>query len=92
MSNACGTGVVSGTATITVTGAVPCTSMQTVKAGSWDDPLVWSCGRVPLLTDVVLIRHAVTVPVSLVAHAQKINFEAGGRLSWGANTRLLLGL
>ena len=77
---------------ITVLPGPACTVMQTVKAGNWDDPTVWSCGRVPILTDAVLIRHAVTVPGGFVAHAQKISFEVGGKLSWGISARLQLGL
>ena len=91
VANSCGLGLTSGQIRVTVQQGT-CSVMQTVKAGSWDDPTVWSCGRLPLLTDAVLIRHAVTVPGTFVAHAQKIGFEVGGKLSWGSAARLLLGL
>ena len=91
VANGCGMGLTSGQIRVTVQQG-SCTVMQTVKAGSWDDPTVWSCGRLPLLTDAVLIRHAVTMPASFVSRARKVSFDAGGRLSWGSNARLLLGL
>lgn len=40
-----------------------CADMQSVKTGTWDDPSVWSCGRVPIVTDTVKINpeHTVTI-------------------------------
>ena len=91
VANGCGPGLVSGQIRVTVQQGT-CSMMQSVKAGSWDDVSVWSCGRLPVLTDAVQIRHAVTVPASFVSHALKISFDTGGRLSWGSNARLLLEL
>ena len=42
---------------------VSCTAMTTLKAGSWLDPAVWSCNRIPVSTDAVVVAHPVTVPV-----------------------------
>ncbi len=92
VANSCGTGQVGGSAVVTVLQGTNCTTMQTVKAGSWNDPTVWSCGRLPVVSDAVLIRHAVTVPAGFVSHAQKVGFEVNGKLSWGSASRLLLGL
>lgn len=93
VANGCGLGQVGGTAVVLVQPVTnSCASMQTLKAGAWDDVSVWSCGRLPLLTDAVLIRHAVAVPGSYVAHAQTIGFDSSGKLSWDTNARLLLGL
>ena len=40
-----------------------CADMQSVKTGTWDDPSVWSCGRIPIVTDTVKINpeHTVTI-------------------------------
>lgn len=40
-----------------------CADMQSVKTGVWDDPSVWSCGRIPVVTDTVTINteHTVTI-------------------------------
>lgn len=92
VANPCGTGQVGGSATVTVLQGTACTVMQTVKAGSWNDPTMWSCGRLPVVSDAVLIRHVVTVPAGFVSHAKKVSFNVGGKLSWGAASRLLIGL
>ena len=49
VANGCGLGLTSGQIRVTVQQGT-CAIMQTVKAGLWDDPTVWSCGRLPLLT------------------------------------------
>ncbi len=92
VANSCGAGQVGGSAVVTVLQGTACNTMQTVKAGAWNDPTVWSCGRLPVVTDAVLIRHAVTVPAGFVSHAQKVGFEVSGKLSWGTASRLRLGL
>lgn len=40
-----------------------CADMQSVKTGIWNDPSVWSCGRIPIVTDTVKINpeHTVTI-------------------------------
>lgn len=70
--------------------AAACNAMYTVKAGSWNDPTVWSCNRIPVATDAVELRHAVAVPDNLIARALKITCQAGQRLTLGTNARLLL--
>ncbi|MVM29816.1 hypothetical protein GO755_07220 [Spirosoma sp. HMF4905] len=70
----------------------PCAGMYTVKAGSWDDNTVWSCNRVPMNTDVVQIKHIVTIPAYYVANAQQVNVDAGQKLTYSTNSQLKLGL
>ncbi|WP_190892466.1 hypothetical protein [Spirosoma profusum] len=66
---------VAGTYSVTVTGANGCTAtasfsvssiaiepMYTLKTGLWSDVGVWSCGRLPLASDVLQIKHVVTMP------------------------------
>jgi ELWxxDGT repeat protein len=49
---------------LVVVTVLPCTQMISVKTGSWNDPTVWSCNRIPTATDNITINtgHNVTVP------------------------------
>jgi len=71
----------------------PCAggAVTTVKAGNWNDPTVWSCGAVPVLTDVVQINHAVILGTNYVAQARTVRYGAGGRMSHLTGGRLQLG-
>lgn len=64
-------------------------TLQSVKAGAWNDPTVWLPARVPLATDIVWLRHAVTV-TDTAAQAAVVGVDAAAVLSFGlaANTRL----
>lgn len=88
VANSCGAGVVSGTATVAVTGS--CTSMYTLKSGNWNDPAVWSCGRLPTSTDVVEIRHGIQIPANYVALVNKLIYKARVGLNFGTSARLKL--
>ncbi|MEZ0609961.1 fibronectin type III domain-containing protein [Fibrella sp. WM1] len=68
--------------------AGPCSQMVTVLPGSWDDPATWSCGRVPLATDAVTIRHVVQMPPGQAAPVQRVIFGADGQLRYGAGAKL----
>ncbi len=63
LRNGCTGGTVYGSATVTILPVTcpPGTVLTTLKAGDWHDPATWSCGRIPTLTDSVLLRHAVTL-------------------------------
>ncbi|MBD2700853.1 hypothetical protein IC229_09400 [Spirosoma sp. BT702] len=67
-----------------------CTQMVSVKAGNWNDQTVWSCGRVPVVTDVVTLNHAVSLPASYVGQAQKVIYGGAGRLLPNTGSRLRL--
>lgn len=69
----------------------PCSSMYTVKAGDWSDPTVWSCDRIPISSDTVQIKHAVTLPVSYVANALQMRFDSGQQVRYSANSSLRVG-
>jgi hypothetical protein len=75
--------------TIQVVGSA---TMFTVKVGNWNDPTVWSGNRIPVSTDRLQIRHNVTIPASLQAHALSVQFDPGVRLSYGLSAQLLLSL
>lgn len=38
-----------------------CTILSTLKSGSWYDPTIWSCGRIPQAEDTVTINNSHTV-------------------------------
>lgn len=69
---------------------VTCTSMYTLKNGNWNDPSVWSCGRLPVSTDAVQIKHSVTLPGGYTASAQKVVYDLGSTLIWGIGSKLTL--
>ncbi|WP_460945226.1 NHL repeat-containing protein [Spirosoma daeguense] len=67
-----------------------CSNMYTLKAGSWSDVSVWSCGRLPVVTDVVTINHVVNLPASYVGQAQRVICSGSGGLLLNASGRLKL--
>ncbi|MBD2705246.1 beta-propeller fold lactonase family protein [Spirosoma sp. BT702] len=76
---------------LSVMGAGGCVSMYSVQAGSWNDASTWSCGRVPLITDVVTLNHAVSLPASYQGQALRVIYSASGRLLFGPGSRLRVG-
>jgi hypothetical protein len=74
-------------ATVTLQG---CTDMYTLKSGSWNDPAIWSCGRLPVSADLVRLKHTVTLPTSYVGQANRLTIDAGARLIYGSQARLSL--
>ena len=46
-----------------------CGTMSSVKSGNWNDPTVWSCDRIPMFDDNVIISptHTVTIPATFKA-------------------------
>ena len=65
--------------------------LYTVRAGSWDDPTVWSCQRVPTSTDPVQLNHAIILPNAYMTNVLTIRYETGARLSFGLGAMLRLG-
>jgi HYR domain len=69
---------------------VACASMSTTKSGAWNDPTVWSCGRIPVATDPVTINsgHVITVPTGPFP-VKNITYAGGTiQLSTGGNIQL----
>jgi hypothetical protein len=88
VTNSCGTGTFSGAgATITVN----CPQMYTLRSGNWNDATLWSCQRVPLATDNVLVSaaHVITIPsavsgvVRTMRELGRVVFLSGSRLRIG---------
>ncbi len=67
-------------------------TMFTVKTGNWNDPTVWSGNRIPVSTDMLQIKHNVTIPASLQAHALSLKFDPATKLIYGLGAQLLLSL
>lgn len=68
----------------------PLSTCTTLKAGSWHDPTVWSCNRIPTETDVVHLRHNLEIPPDYVAHAQHVYYDLPVLLTLAIRARLLL--
>ena len=66
--------------------------VATVKAGSWADPTVWSCGTVPTSTNVVQVNHVVSLGQNYVAQVRTVRYGVGGRIIYQTGGRLRLGL
>uniref|UniRef100_UPI003593FEDC M12 family metallo-peptidase n=1 Tax=Persicitalea sp. TaxID=3100273 RepID=UPI003593FEDC len=92
--NLAGTGNGSGKANdyaVTVTGTTcPPGLRETVQSGDWDDPAVWSCGTLPVASDLVKISagHVVSLPSGYTADA--LSIELLGTLQYGANATVRL--
>jgi Bacterial Ig domain len=54
-----------------------CGVLRSIKSGHWNDPSVWSCGRIPLPDDTVLVSsgHVVTLPTGFYARVAAIQIE-----------------
>jgi glucose/arabinose dehydrogenase len=65
---------------------VRCADMNSVQTGNWNTPSTWSCGRVPILTDIITINtgHTVTVlngvsaTLRLLQQLGTLNIQTGG--------------
>ena len=68
----------------------PCTIMYSLKNGAWNDVTVWSCNRLPTSTDVVQIKHIITVPANYAGSVLKVNFDSNRKLTFEPGARLQL--
>lgn len=53
--------------------------LVTLKSGNWNDPTVWSCGRIPTLSDEVYLNDGHAINVNVVGYA-KLLIQGGGWL------------
>lgn len=68
----------------------PCESMYTLKSGSWPDPSIWSCGWVPIATDIVHLRHSVTISSGIQVTIRQLIYDAPVSLKLLNRSSLLL--
>jgi hypothetical protein len=69
-----------------------CLKMETTKSGNWNDPSVWSCNRIPEISDNIYINssHIIQVPSTTTSiFANKIYYR-GGRVQLSNGTILRL--
>lgn len=62
----------------------------TIKDGLWTDPTVWLCNHVPSPSDVVYLRHNLTVPTNYTAYVDQIIYVLPVRLVYQTGSNLLL--
>ena len=65
-------------------------AMFTLKAGSWNDPSVWSGNRVPASSDVLQLKHIVSISDNTQVHALRVSYDSGITLQLGNQAKLLL--
>lgn len=70
-------------------GFTSCGTCQSLSAGNWHSPGTWSCGRVPLPCDDVVISHAVTVST---ADGQAKSLHLNGQLVYSGAFKVRLGI
>ncbi|TAE31457.1 MAG: alpha/beta fold hydrolase [Cytophagales bacterium] len=68
---------------LNVVDIVNCTELVSIRNGDWNDPRTWSCNRVPQAGDAVRLRHAVTIPNTVLANMNFVRYDVGGRLVFG---------
>jgi hypothetical protein len=56
----------------------PCTTMSSIANGLWNDPNIWSCGRIPDINDLVTIGH--NVSVSGTEFCKNIGYIGSGKI------------
>jgi PKD repeat protein len=68
---------------------VHCAYMNSVQTGNWNTPSTWSCGRVPISTDIITINsgHTVTIlngvsaTLRLLQQLGTLNIQTGGNFN-----------
>ncbi|GAB3882225.1 hypothetical protein [Spirosoma agri] len=66
--------------------------MYTLKTGNWTDPAVWSGNRVPNSSDVLELKHTVTIPANSTVYGLRVVYATGIKLQYGQNAQLKLSL
>ncbi len=67
-----------------------CPHVYTLKSGTWTDPGIWSCNKVPGIQDDVQILHRIVIPENYTAPAAKVTYGNGGILFFSEGAKLNL--
>lgn len=62
-----------------------------LKNGLWNDASLWSVGRLPLATERVRLKHAVTMPTNFTGLSGTLIYNPNSRLIYEAGGRLQIG-
>ncbi|WP_229201892.1 DNA/RNA non-specific endonuclease [Arsenicibacter rosenii] len=65
-------------------------TLTTLKTGNWNDPAVWSCGRMPMAADAVQLLHTITIPAGVTATAYTLSYGTGSRLLFAGSASALV--
>nr|WP_293841369.1 choice-of-anchor Q domain-containing protein [uncultured Arsenicibacter sp.] len=65
--------------------------MVTVRDGNWNDPTVWSCTRIPVVSDTVKVRHTIIIPAAYKGQVKHIQYDPSGRLVFSTGSILQTG-
>jgi hypothetical protein len=65
-------------------------TLNTTKSGSWTNPTVWSCGRIPTSLDDIIISegHSISVDQNVIGNAK--NLTNNGQITFGIGANLIL--
>lgn len=63
-------------------------SMYTLKAGNWQDTSIWSGNRLPTATDILQIKHTVTISANTVGMARRLMSTSGSQIRYGKGAQL----
>jgi N-acetylneuraminic acid mutarotase len=66
-----------------------CTSMSTVASGNWNNEATWSCGRLPLATEIVTINNHI-IDLTTNGFAKNIIYNTNATIRLGAGGNLIL--
>lgn len=63
-----------------------CAQMYTIGAGSWAETRIWSCGRAPIATDIVHLKHTVTIPANYKATVRSLVYDVPVQLRFSTGS------
>lgn len=69
----------------------PTSICESIQSGDWTNSATWSCGREPMITDVVVVKseHIITISAS-TAQAQRIIYQGGILKFISSNSKILV--
>ncbi|WP_288428901.1 fibronectin type III domain-containing protein [uncultured Spirosoma sp.] len=63
-----------------------CMQMYTITPGSWAETRTWSCGRAPIATDIVHLKHTVTLPANYKATIRGLIYDVPVQLRFSTGS------